>query len=468
MSIRKNIVFAILLNFTMLTMVYSANYYVSTSGNDSNSGTKSSPWRRCPGMVGWSGSRSLTAGDKVYFNSTQTWTASTGNPDYLYTQGGVTYIGDEWPNSNSRAKFDVVKQFTSACIIMMYDHPQIETVVKGFEVDGNMTNTFSMIRIFSRTDNASLVGATKRVENCYTHTVGDRSSNYGISVGPKNYQTTKNVEILNNVIHTTRNHGIALYSGYRTTNTHIYDAVIRGNIVYNSALTIHGAIISKNHCERVLIENNYVYNNPIGITVSRPNDIAAIPKDITIRNNIIRNNSVHGIHIGQGISRNIKVYGNLCFNNNVGVFVANALRGTVSLYINNNSFYNNSERSIYIGATNANFTALQIRNNIILNSIIDPNNHITLSSRNYTSNPYKNTSNLPNAFNSAGIPNRDGLSLRSGSNALNYGNNLGTAYNTSINKVTRPYSGPWDAGAYESGNADTTPPAAPTGLVIVD
>ena len=55
--------------------LFAATYYIDyASGNDGNSGTsKSSPWKRCPGMSGFSGSYSHTAGDRFIFKGGVTW-----------------------------------------------------------------------------------------------------------------------------------------------------------------------------------------------------------------------------------------------------------------------------------------------------------------------------------------------------------------------------------------------------------
>ena len=90
------IIFTLAIGF--LSIAYGATYYVSSStGSDSNNGTTTgTPWAHCPGMVGWTGSGSLSAGDTVYFNSSDTWTITVANTNFLVIVGGVTYDGDTW------------------------------------------------------------------------------------------------------------------------------------------------------------------------------------------------------------------------------------------------------------------------------------------------------------------------------------------------------------------------------------
>jgi hypothetical protein len=81
-----------------------ASYYVDTSGDDSNPGTKSAPWEHCPGMIGWSGSATLSPGDIVYFDSVYSSQGSTitahSNKNY-YRAGGGTLV--EYGNSTYAA-----------------------------------------------------------------------------------------------------------------------------------------------------------------------------------------------------------------------------------------------------------------------------------------------------------------------------------------------------------------------------
>src|SRR6476660_6057395 len=57
---------------------YSATYYVDfVNGNDSNSGTsKSSPWKKCPGMAGAAQNSSHASGDRFLFKGQVTWPVS--------------------------------------------------------------------------------------------------------------------------------------------------------------------------------------------------------------------------------------------------------------------------------------------------------------------------------------------------------------------------------------------------------
>jgi len=92
--------------FTCSTTAFTATYYVDYSGGaDANNGTsKSTPWKKCPGMSGFSGSYSHAAGDRFIFRGGVSWPAtsigisnsgSVGNYDY-YGVDQTWFSGSSW------------------------------------------------------------------------------------------------------------------------------------------------------------------------------------------------------------------------------------------------------------------------------------------------------------------------------------------------------------------------------------
>src|SRR5208283_2026043 len=69
------ILLALLLMLCYSTTAFSATYYIDyASGSDSNNGTSiAKPWKRCPGMKGFTGSYSHSAGDKFVFKGGVIW-----------------------------------------------------------------------------------------------------------------------------------------------------------------------------------------------------------------------------------------------------------------------------------------------------------------------------------------------------------------------------------------------------------
>ena len=203
------------------TTVIAATYYVDNNhlqSNDSNSGTAAMPWEHCPGMEDWSGSAILSAGDIVYFDSSDTWNHdNTSSNHFLWITGGVQYIGDEW-GGGTRAKFTMDVSFPDPpggnnhmLVAWFEDDPVHETVFKGFEIDfqeqistGIGMNFASGSAWDSRAE-GDLVGAIKRIQNCYLHNHYNIDQwNYPIILQTGPYSLTgwnvSNVEIIDNII----------------------------------------------------------------------------------------------------------------------------------------------------------------------------------------------------------------------------------------------------------------------------
>jgi hypothetical protein len=138
----------------------------------------------------------------------------------------------------------------------------------------------------------------------------------------------------------------------------------------------------------------------------------------------------------------------------------------ISIKIYGIMFYNSTPESISICKSSATFSVLEIRNNIMHPAGIrgnldkippksESNNYIFTSN---SESVFQDVSNLPTGFiRTSGIdlePNNNGLSLESGSPALDYGINLGSEYSPAINSVPRPTDGAWDAGAYEKNTSN--------------
>ncbi len=81
------------------------HYIDYINGNDSNTGSKTSPWKRCPGMVGFSASYTHSAGDTFIFKGGVTWTSSTLPLTISYSGNSTnadTYTVDKtWYNGSS-------------------------------------------------------------------------------------------------------------------------------------------------------------------------------------------------------------------------------------------------------------------------------------------------------------------------------------------------------------------------------
>ena len=498
--------------FALTSASLAATYYVDyTAGNDSNPGTQAQPWQYCPGMPDWSGSATLSAGDTVYFDSADTWTASERNLSdettwqLLLPKGGVTYIGNQW-GSGKRATFRAEGHLTNALIWFGFDHSTNETIVKGFELDGN-NHEVSGIGVNSPNSRRDLLGATKKIEDCVAHDFYARYPDveYGIKVGGISGHSTKNVSISNCVVFGTPRTGVVIYPSNTHSSSEVQNVNVRNCEVYKTGLDRESAghgIAIKNNVKNCVIENNYIHDADHSALAITNNSGMIAPQDISIHNNILTRCSKYGVYIPQSGSKSMKIYGNLIFKNEgAGIWAETNLSGEISLKINNNTFYENSGSGVYIANSSANFNALEINNNVIyshseyypLNNI-SASHEITSHSHNLYYRPgggvlvrnggnyydsdsikkswestalntdplFKDTLNLPTGFiGTHGTnlrPNADGLDTQMNSPVSNGGAPLGSTYDESINTVRRPSNSAWDLGAYENSHTDNSLP----------
>ena len=498
--------------------VNAATYYVDrTAGNDANNGTTpATAWRGVPGMAGYAGSKTLTAGDIVYFDSADTWDVGGGSWG-LYLVGGVTYIGNEW-GSGTRARIRATTGF-DAGLVRFKDHPTVATVFKGFDVDANkqVTNGIDVNTGFWQLMN----GATKRIQDNIVHgvysEVGRGEYRYGIIVsnhgGTGGY--AENVEIINNVVHDISRDAICLYPGDESANNRIRNLLVRGNEAYGTGTDpgycCGSGILIKGYVVDAVVEYNYVHDvkgASVFVNSNESSHYGTGPTNIHIRHNILTNSTQNGaflVYDGSGGAdpKDLSFYGNIVYNStvNAGLLMHSDLGGSISLRVFNNTFHNAPVR---IENSAANFTTFEFRNNIVSypgglpmsdagGKITAHSNNlfyrtsgtlVSASGSNYSasnlgsyepsalgSNPaFKDALNLPTGFSGTFqlslAPLSDGLSLQTGSAALNAGAVLGQAYSTSINSVGRPATGSWDMGAYQSGGVVALRPNPPTNVQV--
>jgi len=469
-------------------------YYVSRSGSDSNSGTSAStPWQNCPGMTAFSGSGSLKAGDVVYFDSGGTW-LTTGAWGLSIT-GGVTYIGDTWPSTGSRATIRLNGQPSDPYGVVDWrkDDATIPTTLQGFDLDANHYYSDGISVNHAHYGSVPITGALKTINNVIVHNTNSTAANgeyaYGITVSNHGGTTgqVSNVLVENSVVHDTSRDGLVAYPGDENQQCTISNITFRNNVVYNvgqdSTYGSGSPIVVKGEVNNAYIEYNYVYGPAApdqygaGIFMdSNETNPGLGMRNVHVRYNVINWNLVGGgIRVYNGATsdpKDVYIYGNVVYNSTTnGGFVINSdLKGTNSIRLYNNTFYN---APITVTNSQASYSVFDVRNNIIYypgGAPISGSNFFTTNSNNLTTTPlFKNMANLPTGFTGTyGVnlaPNADGLSLAVGSPAIGAGIVLGSPYNGSINSVIRSAAGPWDIGAYATSSA--TLPAPPTSLQAI-
>jgi hypothetical protein len=499
----KTIKFLLLISlFSLGSYAFGASYYVSNGGNDNAAGTQGSPWARCPGLIGWSGSATLNPGDIVYFDSAGAWSGS--GDVVLVLTGGVTYDGRAW-GTGTRAEIRASGYIGSsrAIIGVNSDHPTIPTVARGFDVDAAGGSCPGIAMPYSGYWE-DLTGATKRIEDCIVHDCGPSGYSYGIIITNESGYTTSNVEIINCVVYNTLRTCISLYPGNTTNASSLINVLVRGCEAYNAGLDSGSAgcgIALKNHIINATIEFNYVHDTPGGIGIITHSATWVGPENTKIRYNTIKNNRV-GFIMWEAGPRDIMIYGNMILQNDdasIALDTSTTADDTLALRIYNNVFYQNCEngRPYEIYFHNARtFRILEFVNNIVYTRpgirvlLCDDAGSITRHSNNiyynpgggtllnmdgllhdsgtinswepsaYTSRPgFKDTSNLPGGFKGTyGVdmePDRDGLMIEYG-DAMGNGADLGVSFNGAVNlsgksgSIVRPAGKNWDIGVYES------------------
>lgn len=479
----KKILLAILLAI-LPSYVFGATYYVDADAAGGGDGSLATPWDDVSDITG------LNAGDTVYFDNADTWTQSS-NSCLLNVVGGVTYDGATW-GAGTRAIFSSATDITSTAdgiIRFREDDNTYETVVTGFELDLNDNATSGVM--INRYVSQDLTGEIKRVEDCVIHDIETSTTHYGILVGNDNSHLTENVEILDNVVYNTPRSAILCYEQYQGGTGHVSTVTIRGNEVYNAGRTGGGTtgagVDIKNDSNNIMVENNYLHDNQLGVSVDNDSGYPG-PNSITVRYNVVTANSDGGFNVNQNMDKDVVFYGNLVYENSgPGVIIWSSLGGTCSLKFYNNTFYHNSGYEVDIENPGATFSAFEFKNNIFDASgtcLRDQGPDITGHSNNiyydsgggtlvssggstYTAATivagYEATAITTSpAFTDAGS---DDFTLTNTSPAVNAGANLGETYDDglhstsswpdSIVTIDRDTVGSaWDIGAYEACDQD--------------
>ena len=246
-------------------------YYVdSAAGNDSRSGTSpANAWRNSPGMTAYTGTGSLKPGDVVYFNSGGAW-LTTGNWGLSVT-GGVTYIGDTWPSTGSRAVIRLNAQPSDpyGVIDWRQDNSSAPTILQGFDLDANHYYSDGISVNHAHYGSSPLTGALKTINNVVVHNVASTASSgqyaYGIIVSNHGGATgqVSNVLVENSIVHDISRDGLDIYPGDENQQCTVSNITLRNNVVYNvgqdPTYGSGSAILVKGQISNVFVEYNYVY-----------------------------------------------------------------------------------------------------------------------------------------------------------------------------------------------------------------
>jgi parallel beta-helix repeat protein len=281
-------------------------FYVSTSGNDANPGTQSSPLRTIKRGLGV-----LKAGNTLFIRGG------------TYSEILQTHTGTKFPVGTSWNTPVTVAAYTGETVILrgaidigIASPPTQYVIFDGINIDatneesglaltgGSHHIRFQNFEIKNPQVNGIQLtwhngGSTyNEFRNCHIHDTGKSGKGHGI------YIETSNNLIDGCDLHDNYRYGLQIYDGYNQASNF---NIIRNNHVHqNGLLQAHSGGITIGG-DGNLIENNRVHDNPWGISV-----LSGSPRNTKVRNNTVWNHPGAGVVIG-GINTTLE--NNTAYNN---------------------------------------------------------------------------------------------------------------------------------------------------------
>jgi len=419
--------------------------YVAPNGNDSNPGTKSSPWRTLK-----KAGNSAVAGDTIYVR------AGTYNERL------------EPKNSGSAGKFITFSAYPGEKPIIegkTFNIPAGEGIVQVYGVDYIRIRGFKVQHAKPDINsNGIMVEQAKHIYIEKNHTYDTMSSGIGV-------WASEDVTIDGNEVEKALNHGeqecisVASTKGFEIKNNHVHhnggdnntdggegicpkDGSSNGKVHHNRVHDIKwerpGIYLDawNQHTFNIEIYQNIVYNCS-GAGFALGAEQGGVLENITLHNNLSYSNGLSGFEFGAwGGSqssnrpvRNVKIINNTAYNNGLtwggGLMIENG--DAKQIVVRNNIFSQNKFFQI------SNDAGLSSSNFLVDHNLID--GHRGASGEVWGSNPIKASPNFVNAGAAD-------FRLKSGSPAIDKGSASG-APKFDYNGATRPKGSGFDVGATE-------------------
>lgn len=371
----KRLLLAIFLcAFSYVSFAQTTYYVNNTTGNNSNPGTLSLPFKTIQKSVNVASAGAtvyVMAGtyiENIIMNSNS---GTITNPIHFKNYNNdVVLIDGKGTNANSGDALWSITDVDNIIIDGFVFQNIINLWVKGLIINKNCNNitiTNNTIREvhFSNDPNESveysenasplLVYSTDPA-NPVTNVVFSNNEIYNCRTGYSESMTLNgNVDgflLENNYIHDVANIGIDIAGHFGACSDPAFDqarnGTVRGNVLHNCAsnVAIAGSIYVDGG-KNTIIENNTVYDGQVGIAVGCENP-GKTADNIIVRNNITYNNTETGIEIGgydyptvSGKVTNSEIYGNTCYKNDTGNNWVGELwvNYVENLTVRNNIFY---------------------------------------------------------------------------------------------------------------------------------
>jgi hypothetical protein len=388
-----------------------SNYYVATTGVDTNAGTLASPWKTIQ-----YGCNQLSAGDTL--NILAGTYAEKIDLDVSGTAGAYITIQNY---QNDEVILNTIN-FNDDNAIIWTDNAYL--IIKGLHLTNNIYNFASGLALqgaahhikilnnkisnikFDADPNATITSNTNAVPlGIYADSATNTIHNITVRGNEVfNNQTgySENISaggnftdfiIEDNIVHDNTNIGIDIGGNYGTCPTaaldHGRNGIIRNNLVYNcNAPYSTAAGIYIDGGWDIVVENNICHHNGYGGEIGCEEN--GTTKNIIFRNNIFYKNYYSGMHVGgydvntTGNVLNSSVYNNTFYQNDTGNNYNGELLLTQSqaCTFNNNIFYV-SAQNVYIQASRTQ-TNLLVNYNLVYADAGIANVEVEVNGTNYT------------------------------------------------------------------------------------
>lgn len=311
---RKTIIliFCVLSNFCF----GQTNFYVATTGNNTNSGSLSSPWKTIQyGLNQLPANGILNVFPGTYLEKVTIAKSNITLKNYSATLPVIDATGIT----------------TQDAILAINNKSNI--TIDGIELQNNIQNTAQGILVEGSGDNII-------IKNCKIHDI--------------HFSSNVNAAVNENV----NAQGIIVFGTNGTTA--ITNLKIQNNELYNCRLGYSEGIAVNGNVNGFEVSNNNVHNlTNIGIDIIGHEGTCPIPANDQARNGLVKNNTAHdciaaystsgGIYVDGG--KNITVENNTSYHNGYGIEVGCEKIGqtTDGIIIRNNVFYDNQICALAMG-----------------------------------------------------------------------------------------------------------------------
>jgi hypothetical protein len=310
-----HVIFLILISFSYL---FATRYHVALNGSDNNNGSITQPWETIMYAIeNTSGGDSILIWGGTYPEQTEIWLIGS------YGHGGTA---GHWKTIMAYPDETV---FLSQRFLVDADYVRVEGL------------NFSNGNILSAVE---WDGPTSHVEFLNNYFYGP----YNVYCGAINYKGSYGLIEGNRLeledTGSSNDHGIYILSGAHTIvrNNYINGVPAYGIHVYDEPNGYTPQI------EDVTIENNVVIGSHrrsgIIVSIHQSSNQFERVKSVHIHNNILVNNAHAGLSLADGTLRNIDVFNNVFYNNDIGIEIYSD--DIDSLQIINNAFSNNQSYHI--------------------------------------------------------------------------------------------------------------------------